>query len=161
MKGEISVKSTDNTKRRNKNLTFKVYAIFRSCISKINKTFVCNAKDFDVAMPMYNLLEYNDNYSMTLGSLQNYYKDEVNDDANENNDAGSCRINNIKIIISKLFEYKGRITGKMSGNNRRLNAEVALPLKHFSNFCKFFNLLLINCEITVTRNIIVWKLSAG
>ena len=36
-------------------------------------------------MPMYNLLEYSDNYSMTSGSLWNYYKDEMNDDANENN----------------------------------------------------------------------------
>ena len=30
-------------------------------------------------MPIYNLLEYNDNYSMILGSLWNYYRDEVND----------------------------------------------------------------------------------
>ena len=38
-------------------------------------------------MPMYNLLEYSDNYYMTSGSLCNYYRDEVNDSANENNDA--------------------------------------------------------------------------
>ena len=35
-------------------------------------------------MPMYNLLEYSDNYSTTSGSLWNHYRDEVNDDANEN-----------------------------------------------------------------------------
>ena len=34
-------------------------------------------------MPMYNLLEYNDNYSMTSGSLHSYYREEVNDTANE------------------------------------------------------------------------------
>ena len=38
-------------------------------------------------MPMYNLLEYSDNYSITSGTLGRYYRDEVNDDANENNAA--------------------------------------------------------------------------
>ena len=45
-------------------------------------------------MPMYNILEYSDNYSMTSGSLWNYYGDKVNDDANENNDAGNYRTKN-------------------------------------------------------------------
>ena len=38
---------------------------------------------------MYNLLEYSENYSMTSESLWNYYKDEVNVDANENNAANN------------------------------------------------------------------------
>ena len=45
-------------------------------------------------MPMYNILEYSDNYSMTSESLWNYYGDKVNDDANKNNDAGNYRIKN-------------------------------------------------------------------
>ena len=36
-------------------------------------------------MPVYNLLEYNDNYSMTSGRSWDYYRDEGNDNANENN----------------------------------------------------------------------------
>ena len=44
-------------------------------------------------MPMYNLLEYSNNYSMTSGNLWNYYRDKVDDDANENNDSGNYRIN--------------------------------------------------------------------
>ena len=44
-------------------------------------------------MPMYNLLEYSPNYSLTSGSLWNYYRDEINDDENENNDDGN-KINN-------------------------------------------------------------------
>ena len=60
----------------------------------------------DIFMPIYNLLEYSDNYSMTSGSLWNYYIDEENDVANENNDAGNYRINNNKTIISKSFEHK-------------------------------------------------------
>ena len=54
---------------------------------------------------MYNLLEYNNNYSLKLGSLQKYYRDEVKDDVNENNDASKYRINNNK-TTSKSFEYK-------------------------------------------------------
>ena len=36
-----------------------------------------NAEDLDIVMAMYNLLEYSDNCSMTLGRLWNYYKDEI------------------------------------------------------------------------------------
>ena len=36
-----------------------------------------NVKDLDIVMPMYNLLEYSQNYSMTPGSLRNYYRDEI------------------------------------------------------------------------------------
>ena len=45
-----------------------------------------NAEDLDIVMPMYNLLEYSDNYSKTSGSLWNDYRDVVNDSANENNE---------------------------------------------------------------------------
>ena len=49
-------------------------------------------------MPMYNL--YSDNYSMASGILWNYYRDEVNDDANENN-VDNYRTNNKKTTTSK------------------------------------------------------------
>ena len=39
-------------------------------------------EDLHTAMPMYNLLEYSDNYSITLGSFWNYYRDEVHNAAN-------------------------------------------------------------------------------
>ena len=52
---------------------------------------------------MYNLLECNDNYSMTSGMLWNCYSDEVNDGANENHPAGNYRINNNKTTTSKSF----------------------------------------------------------
>ena len=52
-----------------KKLTFENNAAFRSCISKINKKSLDNVKDLHIVMPMHNLLEYNDNYSMTSGSL--------------------------------------------------------------------------------------------
>ena len=45
---------------------------------------------------MDNLLEYSNNYYMTLGSTWNYYRDEINDDSNENNDANNFRIKTTK-----------------------------------------------------------------
>ena len=63
--GKLSIRGTNNANRTNKKLTFKNNAPFRSCISKINSTFIDNAEDLDIVMPMYNLLEYSDNYSMT------------------------------------------------------------------------------------------------
>ena len=69
-------------------------------------TFIDSAEDCDIVMSMYNLLEYSGNYSITSGSLFDYYRDEVNDDANENNDAGNYRVNNEKTMTSKSFEYK-------------------------------------------------------
>ena len=62
-------------------------------------------------MPMYNLLEYSDNYSTTSGSLWNYYRDEVNNETNENIDAGNYRKNNSKTMRSKSFEYMTKIIG--------------------------------------------------
>ena len=78
--------------------------INRLCISKINNTFIENAENLGNVMPMYNLLEYRNNYFMTSGSLWNYYKDKVNNNANENN-ADNYGIHNKKMITSKYFEH--------------------------------------------------------
>ena len=55
VKGRVSVRGTNDNNRRNKKLTFKNNAPFRSCISKINNTFMDNAEDLDIVTPMYNL----------------------------------------------------------------------------------------------------------
>ena len=57
--------------------------LFRSCISKINNTFINNPEDLDIVMPINSLLKYSDNYSMTSGNLWNSYRDEINDFAIE------------------------------------------------------------------------------
>ena len=54
---------------RNKGVIFKNCAPFTKCISRINNTDIDNAQDIDIVMPMYNLIEYSDNYSKTSGSL--------------------------------------------------------------------------------------------
>ena len=48
-------------------------------MSRINNTEIDNAKDIDIVMPMYNLIEYSDNYSKTSGSLFQHFKDIPND----------------------------------------------------------------------------------
>ena len=60
-----------------KKVIFKNNTPFKLCITKINNTFVDNAKDPDIVIPMYNQLEYNDIYSMRSGSLWKYYRDKI------------------------------------------------------------------------------------
>ena len=66
VKGRITVEGENESKTRNKKLIYKNNSPFWSCISRINNTFIDNAKDFDIVMPMYNLLGYSDNYSIIL-----------------------------------------------------------------------------------------------
>ena len=61
VKGNITVTNPNNAKR-NEAIAFKNNAPFINCISKINGIKINNAEDLDVAMPMYNLLEYSKNY---------------------------------------------------------------------------------------------------
>ena len=67
-----------------KKVIFKNCAPFTNCISKINNTQLDNTKDIDIVIPMYNLIEYSDNYSKTCESLWQYCKDipAVNNNGN-------------------------------------------------------------------------------
>ena len=68
----ITVTDTNNDSRQNKKLVFKNNATFISCTEKNNNTFLDNAKDLDIVIPMYNLLRHSGNYSITLGSMWHY-----------------------------------------------------------------------------------------
>ena len=70
VKGDISPECDNNANKRKKNLTFKNNAPFINCISKINGVKIDNAEDFDVVMPMYNLLEYSKNYKKQQESFK-------------------------------------------------------------------------------------------
>ena len=72
-KGAITVVGTTGNNRIKKQLAFKNNVPFSSCISNIINAFIDNLEEFDIVMWMYNLLEYSVSYSMTLGSLLNYY----------------------------------------------------------------------------------------
>ena len=161
VKGRISVTGINDANRINKKLTFKNNAPFGSCISKINNTFVDSAEDLDIVILVCNLLEYNNNYSMT-GRFWNYYGDEVNDSANGIYD-NDGKINNNKTTIGKSSEYKIKVIGSTLNNNNTLAAEVAVPLKYLSKFWRSLNLSLIKCEIEVdlrwTKNCVIPEIS--
>ena len=71
IKGTITITGAgddDAAKRldeRNKDAIFKNYTPFTKCISRINGTEIDNARDIDIVLPTYNLIEYSDNYSKT------------------------------------------------------------------------------------------------
>ena len=81
-------------------------------ISSINNIQIDNAEYIDVVMPMYNLIEYSDNYSKTSGSLWQYYRDDPNDN----------------ITQSESFKYKFKITGKTPAAGNTENVKIAVPL---------------------------------
>ena len=56
VKGTITVEGKNENNWEDRKLTFKNNTPFRSCISKINNTFLDNAEDLDMVMPTYNLL---------------------------------------------------------------------------------------------------------
>ena len=103
---------------------------------------------------MYNLLEYSKNYRKTIGSLYNYYRDELSDDADNNN------VDNIKVVNSNIFKYKNKITGNTYNvdagvqgydvnKNGKQEIELAIPLKYLGNFWRALNIPLISCEVSL------------
>ena len=64
-KTEAQLLAARQADERDKGVIFKNCAPFTKCISRINNTDIDNAKDIDIVMPMYNLIEYSDNYSRT------------------------------------------------------------------------------------------------
>ena len=133
---------------KSKNVVFKNCAPFTDCIREINNTQVDNAKDTDIVMSMYNVIEYSDNYLNTSGSLWQYYSDKPSlNNAGDVIDFTGANYN------STLFKYKQKITGA-AGANRTKNIEILVPLKLLSNFWKTLEMPLINCEINL---ILAWS----
>ena len=149
VKGTITVNNTaaagaaaNNT---NKKVIFKNCAPFTNCISEINNTQIDNAKDIDIVMPMYNLIEYSDNYAKTTGSLWQYCQD--------------IPARNGEIIVfdanntTDSFKFKAKITGQ-TGNNGAKDVEIIVPLKYI--FWRTLEMPLINCEVNL---ILTWSSS--
>ena len=90
---------------------------------------------------MYDLIEYSKKYLETTGTLWNYYRDEPN--------SGAVGNINYSIKGSKFFDYKTSIKAKLEDNNTEKEAEIVVPLTHWSNFWKTLDMSLINCEINL------------
>ena len=139
--------------KKNRALILKNNVPFVSCITRINSELVEDADDLDIVMPMYNLLEYSKNYRKTIGSLYNYYRDELTNDANDN-------FNNRNVVNSEAFKYKNKITGNTYNvdaaaqgydvnKNGTQKIELAIPLKYLGNFWRALNIPLISCEVSL------------
>ena len=163
--GTITVTGNHPRDRQNRPLILKNNAPFISCITRINGELIKDAEDLDILMPMYNLLEYSKNYKKTIGSLYNYYGDELSDDNDNDN------FDNIKVVNSKAFKYKNKIIGNMynvdstiipaaggarvanpdydANNSGKKSIELAIPLKYLGNFWRALNIPLISCEVSL------------
>ena len=147
VKRTISVTNTAAANNINKKVIFKNCAPFTNCISEINNTQIDNAKDIDIVMPMYNLIEYSDNYVKTAGSLWKYCKDIPT--RNDNNGIVVFGRNN----LTDSFNFKAKITGQ-TGNNGTKDVEIMVPLKYLSNFWRTLEMPLINFEVNL---ILTWS----
>ena len=119
-------------------MAFKNCPPVTNCISEINNTEVGNAKDIDIVMPMYNLIEYSDNYAKTRGILWQYFRDEPNDDIED----------------FESFKSEIKITRKNPDDDNEKDVEIMVPLRYLSNFWRTLEMPLINCEVNL---ILTWS----
>ena len=126
------------------NIASKNCAPFTRCATHINDEHVETAENSDIIMPMYNLIEYSDNYADSSGSLYQFKRDE-----SPTNDGNPL---NIALGNSTSFKYKAIILGKADdadGNDRSLKTiKLVVPLKYLSNFFGSLEMSLINCKFT-------------
>ena len=114
--------------KRNRPVILKNNAPFVSCITRINGELIEDADDLDIVMSMYNLLEYSKNYRKTIGSLYDYYRDELTSDNNDN-------FANRDVVNSSPFKYKNKIIG----NTYNVNVGADGYDVNFFFFFFFFN----------------------
>ena len=125
-------------------LALKNCAPFTKCNLEINDEHVDTAENLDIVMPMYNLIEYSDNYQDSSATLYQYKRDKPPEDdavadlTADNSDSLKYKIN----LLGNVTQVAGDAAGV-----RRLNVKVVVPLKYLSNFFRSLEMILINCEI--------------
>ena len=119
-------------------VVFKNCAPFEKCRTEINETFIDETDFINIAMPMYNLIEYSDNYSDTSGSLSHFKKDEITNNADVSND-------NVP-----SFESKVHLIGNTENNGTKNGVKIAVPLKYLSNFWRSSEMPLIKCKVELS-----------
>ena len=134
----------------NTRLALKNYAPFTKCNLEINDEHVDTAEELDIVMPMYNLIEYSDNYQSSSATLYQYKRDELPE---------GDPIPNLAVDNSSCFNYKVELLGDpvVANNIARRNVKVVVPLKYLSNFFRSLEMPLINCK---TKLNLTWKKNA-
>ena len=145
--GTIRATNAVNTTR----LALKNCALFTKCNLEINDEHVDTTENLDIVMPMYNLIEYSDNYQDSSTTLYQYKRDEPpEDDAVANLTADNSDPLKYKIkLLGNVTEVAGNAAGV-----RRLNVKVVVPLEYLSNFFRSLEVPLINCKIKLN---LTWK----
>ena len=133
--GNIAATPNNATKK----VVFKNCAPFEKCRTEINETFIDEADFINITMPMYNLIEYSDNYSDTSGSLWQFRRDEIINNADVTNDNNTLS-----------FKYKASIIGNTEDNGTKSKVKIAVPLKYLSNFWRSLEMPLINCKVELS-----------
>ena len=131
----------------NTRLALKNCAPFTKCNLEINDEHVDTAENLDITMPMYNLIEYSDNYQDSSATLYQYKRDEP-----QENDA----VADLTADNSSSLKYKISLLGNpvVANNIARINVKVVVPLKYLSNFFRSLEMPLINCKIKLN---LTWK----
>ena len=130
-------------------LALKNCVPFTKCNLEINDEHVDTAENLDIIMPMYNLIEYSDNYQDSSAMLYQYKRDEPPD-------------NNVNLTAdnSTSLKYKDNLLGNIDAANPdntrvgRLNVKIVVPIKYLSNFFRSLEMPLINCKIKLN---LTWK----
>ena len=132
--------------KRNKEVVFKNCAAFTDCTSEINNTQIDNAKDIDVVMEMYNLIEYRENYSQISRRLWLYYGDQPALDINV-----AILLIFLLMMISVFHLHIKNVIGR-TGDDGTKYTEIWVPLKYLSHFYRILEMPLINCGVNFTLN---------
>ena len=129
-------------------LALKNCAPFTKCNLEINDEHVDTAENLHIVMPMYNLIEYSDNYQDSSATL---YQDKPSE-ADAVADLTANNSNSLKYKI-KLLGNVTEVAGDAAGV-RRLNVKVVVSLKYLNNFFRSLEMPLINCKIKLN---LTWK----
>ena len=117
------------------------------CNLEINDEHVDTAENLDIVMPMYNLIEYSDNYQDSSATLYQYKRDEP-PEGDAVADLTADNSNSLKYKISLL------VNPVVANNIAKINVKVVVPLKYLSNFFRSLEMPLINCKIKLN---LTWK----
>ena len=128
-------------------LALKNCATVTKCNLEINDEHVDTAENLDITMPMYNLIEYSDNYQDSSATLYQNKRDEP-PEANA--------INDLTTNSSSSFKYKVKLLGNpvLDDGVAKRSVKVVVPSKYLSNFFRSLEMPLINCKIKLN---LTWK----
>ena len=130
--GTIRAANAGNATR----LALKNCAPFTKRNLEINDENVDTAENLDIVMPMYNLIEYSDNYQDSSAILYQYKRDEPPD-------------NNVNLTADNSISFKYKVN--LLSN---IDVKIAVPLKYLRNLFRSLEMPLINCKIKLN---LTWK----